>query len=151
MSEVEEPGWLNENHVVDYVAVALDRAGWKIEVMATTSERGPDVVASRGGRRLRVEAKGETSSKDDSNRTGELFSSSQRFISLAAAMLKTAQMMHAYDDDDLAVMAVPDSPGFRKLIASIEPFLKRAGLGVLWVERTAKVTAWNTNVLDAEH
>ena len=64
---------LTENDVVEAVALYLSGSGYSIESTCTTGQTGVDIVAieTASGRRLRVEAKGGTSSKDHTERFGK--------------------------------------------------------------------------------
>jgi hypothetical protein len=54
---------LTEDAVINLLCEHLTADGWKIVSKALPDQRGTDVVATRAGVRLEVEAKGEGSSK----------------------------------------------------------------------------------------
>ena len=76
---------LTENQVIDAVAAHLAVAGWTIVKKLTTVEQGTDIIAERADpvRRLHVEAKGGTSSKDHTERFGLPSRSRHRGITLS--------------------------------------------------------------------
>jgi hypothetical protein len=133
---------LTENDVVNAVQTALKQRGWTIRSFATTMQQGVDVVATFGKRNLYVEAKGITSSKDGSSRFGKIQTGSQMFISVAAALLKTAEMRHG-DKDAAVAIALPKHPAMVKRISGISTVLEAANIAVLWVAEDLTVSAWN--------
>jgi hypothetical protein len=133
---------LTENDVVDAVRLALQRRNWKIESWASTAEAGIDIHATRLRDLLLIEAKGVTSSKSGSARYGTLMTSTQFFIQVAAALLKTAELRSANPSAEVAI-AVPNHSRMRERIRKIEPVLMSARIGVLWVSNDLQVTAWN--------
>lgn len=133
---------LTENDVVDAVIVALQKSGWNIRSYATTMQQGVDIVASLGKRLLYVEAKGITSSKESSNRYGKLHNSQQMFISVAAALLKAAEMRQATPEAAVAI-ALPAHPTMRQRIKRIETVLEASDIAVLWVAEDWSVSVWN--------
>jgi len=66
---------LTENEIVQTLAEHLRREGYRIDKQLTTLEQGVDIVAIHlaTGRRLLVEAKGGTSSKEGTARFGKPF------------------------------------------------------------------------------
>jgi hypothetical protein len=59
---------LDENQVVDIVCAHLVSNGYFITAKCTTTQQGIDIVATKDGARLLVEAKGATSSRRGSER-----------------------------------------------------------------------------------
>jgi HJR/Mrr/RecB family endonuclease len=66
---------LTEDQVVEAVAVHLTAQGWVVKSRALATQHGDDLVLSRNGVRLVVEAKGEGSSKPGTKRYGQTFTS----------------------------------------------------------------------------
>ena len=97
---------LTEDDIIDAVRDHLIRHGWNIVARATATQRGYDLVAERGGRRLIVEAKGEGSSKESSARYGQSFNKGQVFDHVAKAILKALRV--AVSGANGAAIAVPD-------------------------------------------
>lgn len=133
---------LTENDVVDAVQAALKQRRWTIRSFATTLQQGVDIVATLGKRTLYVEAKGVTSSKNGTSRFGQIQTSSQMFISVAAALLKASELKHAEPDAAVAI-ALPAHRGMLQRIGRIESVLKAASIGVLWVGSDFSVSGWN--------
>lgn len=128
---------LTENDIVEAVCSYLQRHGWTIESRATTVERGVDIVArGPGGRSLRVEAKGGTSSKSGTARHGQPFSPAQVKTHVARAFFTAAASLDSAtaSEGDRAAIALPSTDQHRLLIDRIHDALEELGIGVFWVE-----------------
>jgi hypothetical protein len=73
----------------------LAAEGWKIVSKAMPSQRGTDVVATRAGARLEVEARGEGSSKADTARFGRPFDQAQVKVHVGEAVLACLVLLAA--------------------------------------------------------
>lgn len=138
---------LNENDVVATVDRYLRNSGWRIVAARGTHQHGPDIEAahSRSGRRLYVEAKGETSSRRGSRRYGKPFNSGQMWDHVAKAFYKaaTVRSQPRTRPRPQAAIALPRNPRHEDLVRAIEGALVRLGVSVLWVEPRKTVTWWN--------
>jgi hypothetical protein len=133
---------VTEDEVVAAIRNALAARGCKIVSFASTNQVGIDVHATLGKRTIYIEAKGVTSSKAKSARFGQLQTSSQIFIQVAAALMKCAELKSASPDAYVAI-AVPEHSRMRGRVERIEPVLRAADIGVLWVANDGTVVAWN--------
>ncbi|MGA8534369.1 MAG: hypothetical protein WB615_09715 [Candidatus Tumulicola sp.] len=133
---------MDENQVVNAVCAALKARGWKIVSQCDTSQAGVDILARRDPVTLHVEAKGNTSSKQASNRFGMPMTGTQLFIQVAAALLKTAELRCLNPGDEVAI-ALPTDERLRARIARIAPVLEASRIGVLWVAESLALDAWN--------
>jgi len=129
---------LTEDAVVAAACAHLEQVGWRIDSRALATQRGDDIVASRNGVTLTVEAKGAGSSKIGTSRYGREFTSSQVYISVAAAVLRALGV--ASQGSALAACAFPDNPAFRKTVGKGAVALARAGVGVFWVAEDGPVS-----------
>jgi hypothetical protein len=68
-----EDAVLTEDAVINLLCEHLTADGWKIVSKAMPDQRGTDIVATRAGIRLEVEAKGAGSSKGHTARFGQPF------------------------------------------------------------------------------
>ena len=125
---------LTENDVVDAVAAHLPSLGYTVEATCTTIQRGVDIVArhDQTGRRLRVEAKGGTSSKDHTDRYGKCFNSGQVVSHVSRALYKAAVLLGEHPADDVA-LALPDDEHHRARVECIGSALDKLGIGVFFV------------------
>ena len=88
--------------------------GWKIVSRAMPNQRGTDVVATRAGIRLEVEAKGAGSSKPHTARYGQLFDQAQVRAHVGEAVLKALAVVSA--GKARPAIAFPDGPRHRSLV-----------------------------------
>ena len=121
---------LYEDAVVDAVRTHLETAGWTITSFAHAHQHGDDIVATREGKTLRVEAKGGGSSKKGSKRYGQPFTSQQCQIN---ASTSTFRALSFIADGDEAVVAVPDTAAYRCVFGKVLPALQRLGISVYLV------------------
>ena len=122
---------LTENDIVDAVAEHLKDRGWNVIEIAYTHQRGPDILVQRDGIYLEIEAKGGTSSKVGTNRSGLPFTSSQKYDRVAKAFYDAACIFS--EGQHRPGIALPSDSRFRKLVDDIRPALERLGVWVFWV------------------
>lgn len=122
---------LLEDDVVDAVAGLLRQQGWTIESVAYAHQRGDDIVATKDGVRLLVEAKGEGSSKALSKRYGKPFTGNQVGSHVGVAVVRALRW--ASLGEARAALAFPDNPHHRRQVDPIAPALEQVGIGVFWV------------------
>lgn len=133
---------LTENDVIQAVVAYLPSLGYAVESTCTTNQRGIDIVAKHGatGRRLRVEAKGGTSSKEHTDRFGQAFNGGQVVSHVSRALYETAAMLSAHPGDEVA-LALPDDEHHRGRVDVIQRALGLLGVGVFFVgpDRSVRV------------
>jgi hypothetical protein len=131
---------LTENDIIDAVCAYLRAAGYKIVSIATTTERGIDIIATRpdGSGRLLIEAKGETSARQGSARFGLPFDSAQVGVHVAEAF-RTAVSLHAKHLGDSIGMALPDTLPHRKQVNKIKSVIDSLGIIVYFVQTDRSV------------
>jgi hypothetical protein len=128
---------MDENAVIDGLCEYLAAEGYAIELRLHTTQQGVDVIArdSASGRRLFVEAKGATSSREGSARYGQGFTPSQVFDRVAKGLYTGFCMRAEHPDterEDVA-LAFPDTPAFRKRLEPISKQLRDVSVGVFLV------------------
>lgn len=134
---------LLEDDVVDAVVVLLEDSGWTIESVAHAHERGDDIVAIKGGVRLRVEAKGAGSSKPRTKRYGLPFTRNQVGSHVGVAVVRALKW--ASRGEGRAAVAFPDNPHHRAQVDAIAPALAKVGVGIFFVNdnrRTRFASPW---------
>jgi hypothetical protein len=110
---------LFESNVIDATCIKLESFGYTIEQKLTTSQHGDDIIAARSADRPRkvfVEAKGETSSRQKSERYGTPFDSAQVGVHVAEAFYKAALVLSRKMDMDLEIVsaiALPSTKSHR--------------------------------------
>lgn len=122
---------LYEDDVVDAVCAHLTATGWTIESTCHGHEHGDDIVASRDGMRLIVEAKGETSGTVGTNRHGKAFSRGQANSHVSRAVFKA--MAVTSTGKATGAVALPDERHHRHWIGQVATALERLGIVVFWV------------------
>jgi hypothetical protein len=135
---------LYEDDIVDAVAAHLTAQGWVVTQALRAPQRGDDLIAHTGARRLIVEAKGETSSNPRSSRYGKAFDRTQVDVSTAEAVMRQLRLAgraeDACDEDTLFAVAFPDTSVYRSLVDPAARLLYRVGLGIFWVTPATTVT-----------
>jgi len=129
---------LTENDVVRILGNYLKAEGYEIIQSLTTSEKGFDIVAKINGVTLYIEAKGETSSKENTKRYGQPFSKNQVKTHVAVAILASMKVLSKVDHKPKEVaIALPNNENHRDLIESIKPTIKKAGIKVFLVGKNS--------------
>jgi hypothetical protein len=134
---------LTENDVVQAVVEYLKNEDYCIEDTRTTAQRGIDIIAVKRGpaERLRVEAKGATSSKAATARFGKRFTKGQAKSHVSVAFYCAAKLRQRRSaDSDKVAMAFPDDATHRALIDDISDALQTLGITVFFVNDALQVT-----------
>lgn len=134
---------MTENDVVQAVAAHLVTEGYRIAEAHTTDERGVDIVAVHPvtAERLFVEAKGGTSSKEETARFGKPFTRNQAKSHVSVAFYYAAKLRQQHSTHDVRVaMAFPDDSNHRALVNDISNSLGLLGIAVFFVDSVRRVT-----------
>ena len=134
---------LTENDVIKAVVLYLKEEGWKICKVCGPTEKGIDIEAIRNGKRLAVEAKGGTSSKNFTKRFGKGFSNKQKGSHIAVALLATLKEISK--NRHYVAMAFPDDEGHLCILEKIRPALKILRVKIYMVDLKKKVRVLNAN------
>lgn len=129
--------FLYEDDVVRAVMGYLKSEGWTIESFALSHQHGDDIVASRRGQRLVIEAKGDGSSKSTTARFGKSFTRNQVKTHVAVAVVRAMRVVSA--GVARAGLALPGSEFHRVEIDRIAPALCFLGIQVFWVAADCSV------------
>lgn len=133
--------FLNEDQVVDATVRYLRRQGYKILKVATTRDKGPDIISEKNGRQLWVEAKGDTSARVGSPRFGQQFNRSQAFDHCAKAFyvaVKNSQLKDGGRRVQTA-LALPDNDINHERIDPIAGAMKKLDILMFWVSSSGRV------------
>ncbi|MFL8712588.1 hypothetical protein Q3304_17590 [Clostridioides sp. GD02377] len=123
---------ITENEVVDCVVSYLEKIGFSIESRCNTMEKGIDIVAQKNNRKLLIEAKGATTSKDTS-RKGHPFSSNQINNHVSRAVFKALQMKE-YEEDAVVAIALPYTKTHVRVTKTVEKTLKSLEILTIWCD-----------------
>jgi hypothetical protein len=132
---------LTENDIVTFLSKYLINEGYVIKQSRTTTQTGIDLIAENNKEVLYVEAKGETSSKETTNRFGLSFNSNQIKSHVSRAVLTsmiTLQEKPSGPKSKVAI-ALPDNPGHRDLILKILTPLKSLSIRVYLISEDGSV------------
>lgn len=133
---------LIENQVVDYVCYHLRKIGFSVIQSAHVGTKGVDIIAQKDDWKVHIEAKGETSAVETSNRYGKAFTPSQVFDVLSKVIFKSLSNKNkdSWDNNDVCAIAIPDVPLFREWHNKVEESLHQLQLVTIWVDPDGKVS-----------
>ncbi|ELC8401459.1 hypothetical protein QYB42_001552 [Clostridium perfringens] len=123
---------LTENDVVDCVVSYLKSKEFIIDSMCNTMQKGIDIVANKNGKKILVEAKGATTSKD-TNRKGKAFSRNQINSHISRAVFKALQMKEEQENAIIAI-ALPYTKNHLKIIKTVKKQLNLLDIIVIWFD-----------------
>lgn len=123
---------LTEDDIIACVCQFLKAHNFEIDTTCTTLQAGDDIAATApDGTTVKVEAKGETSSKQHTSRFGKAFSSNQVKDHVAKALLRACG---GFGKEELWAMAFPSNAPHQNEIQRIRPALVALGVEVFWVQ-----------------
>lgn len=125
---------LTENEVVEKVVEYLKQQGYVIEQNLGTTEKGIDIIASKDGKTLCIEAKGGTSAQVNSKRFGLGFNKNQVKSHVSVAILASMKVLADGSNREVGI-ALPDDKLHRELIKLIHPSLKKLGIKIFWASK----------------
>lgn len=129
---------LTENDVIEAVEIYLkDNLKYDKVETVNTYQKGYDIVAEKDGKKLFIEAKGQTSSKQ-SNREGKEFTHSQKKTHVAMAIYKSMQTLKNEKNCDVGI-ALPKDKGHEGIIERIRPSLKKLNIQVFLIDQNGSV------------
>lgn len=83
---------ITENDVIDYLEKYFVEKGWKVISKANTKQKGIGLIVDFQDKNYLIEAKSETSSKENSKRFGSVFTNNQITNHIARAILTTLKL-----------------------------------------------------------
>lgn len=136
---------LTENDIVNILAEYLVKEGYTINQSLTTLQTGIDLIAENSKEVLYVEAKGETSSKEGTNRYGSSFSSNQIKSHVSRAILSSMIVLQENPSGSKTKVAIalPDNLGHRNLVLKVLKPLKSISIIVFLISADGKVDCLN--------
>jgi hypothetical protein len=128
---------LTENDIVTLLTDYLKKKGYEIHQSLGTTQKGVDIIAQNKNHTLYIEAKGETSSMEHTNRFGNAFDGNQIKSHVSRAVLASMAILQnkPAGQKTKVGIALPDTGGHRELIDRILNPLKTLGIKVFWVTR----------------
>jgi hypothetical protein len=140
---------LTEDQIVTALHAHFTKEGYNVEGLCNTTQHGVDmqVRCPTSGRRIFIEAKGGTSSRKGSARHGKDFTPTVVFQRVAKAIYTAMELQSSqnFRSGDMAAIALPDTPVFRKHLSRVAAGLNKLGIGVYLVAETDPPTVlfWN--------
>lgn len=134
---------LNENDIVEAVCIYLEAQGHSILQRCTTKQQGIDIIAEHPMQKgkLRIEAKGGTSARDGSPRSGREYDQSQVFDRVAKGFYTGSALYCEHrNDSGRTGLAFPDTARFRRYLEPISPLLKQLDITVYMVSPDRQVS-----------
>ena len=105
---------------------------WSIESYCLGQKRGYDIVATRSGERLYVEAKGAKASDNSPTKKRKFFDSGQIKDHFGKALVKSLETKVKFPNAIVAI-AHPDDKDIRRTIEGTIVLLKNIGIVHFWV------------------
>jgi len=137
---------LNENQVIDALCAHLESAGLQIVQRCDTRQQGVDVIAqSATTSRIYIEAKGGTSSKEESSDHGNVYRSGKVRHQVCVGIYQALKMYMEERNrpEDRVGLAFPDSKTFRKYIDPVKPILEALGVVLFLVDDSSTVAVYS--------
>ncbi len=130
---------MDENEVVEAVARYLENLGYVVKQKLTTREKGIDIIASHPEKgQILVEAKGGTSTFENSARYGEAYTKSQVFDRVAKGFYTVTELKEK-NGNSTVVFAMPKTDWFEKYLGNIRNSLSALGIKVFLVKGKSSV------------
>ncbi len=130
---------MNENDVVNSICWLLEKHGYSVISKKNTYQQGVDITAKHttSGEMFFVEAKGNTSSKDNTAKFGQPFSNSQVKNHVSAAFFCVAKIREENPCENTRVaIAVPDNTNYRSNLEKIKNTLSVLRVEVIYVSES---------------
>jgi predicted CopG family antitoxin len=135
---------LFESDVISSVCNYLKKYNFDILQQLDENQKGDDIIAiNNKGQKIYIEAKGETSSKESSNRFGKEFNGSQKKVHVSQALYRAIKMKE--ENNSLSGIAFPETKGHLSLIEPIRQTLQKIGIEVFWVKDDGTVRVENNS------
>ena len=129
---------LTENDIINAVSDYLLKAGYQILRVSNTRQKGHDIIAERQGAKIFVEAKGETSSKEYTNRFGKPFNSAQIRVHVAESLYKAIATKQANPNAKVAI-AFPATRTHKQLMENVFKIIHMLEIQIFFVNQDKSV------------
>jgi hypothetical protein len=130
--KAKKPIKMTEDDVVLALKAWLERDKWTVMKYCTGMQRGIDIDATNGKRRLLIEAKGAKGNSKVKHTTRSKFDQGQIRVNLGVAIVKCLEMKRDNPDAEVAI-AQPDDEDIRRCIKTLVPRLAELGIKHYWV------------------
>ena len=131
---------LTENDVIRLTCQKLITMGYEIVQRLHTTQHGVDIIASKDGHMLLIEAKGATSATENTNRYGMEFSNNQVKHHVAMALYAIAKLMTINaEETNIFCIALPNNENHINAVNAIDKVIKRLDIKLIWVRENGEV------------
>ncbi|MFY2154926.1 hypothetical protein ACOSZF_04435 [Cytobacillus firmus] len=133
---------LFEGRVIECVCNYLNEHDFEILQKLSTTEQGDDIIAIKSGVKLIIEAKGESSSNQNSSRYGQPFTYNQVKTHVGVALYKVSEILtrELNSGNDVVVgIALPGNEHHRKCVGRISGVIKPLNIVLFWVNEDGSV------------
>ncbi|MBM7580819.1 hypothetical protein [Jeotgalibacillus terrae] len=133
---------LFEGKVIEYVCDYLTKENFEILQKLSTTEQGDDIIALKSGVKLIIEAKGESSSNQNSSRYGKSFTYNQVKTHVGVALYKVSEILtrEINNGNDVVVgISLPCNEYHKKCVKRISEVIKLLNIVVFWVNEDGSV------------
>jgi hypothetical protein len=128
---------VNENHVIAELKKHLLERGYEFVSECSTIMQGIDLVMRKDEREIWIEAKGKTSSRENSNRFGKEFNDAQCHDHFSRAFFKACQMRDEAvqrGKDVHVAIAFSHTKHYQKYCDRTKATRKELGIALFWVK-----------------
>jgi hypothetical protein len=129
---------LTENEVIQHLINYLENEEWQIESYCLGQKRGNDIVATKDGETLVVEAKGARADDKSPTKRRDKFSGGQIKKHFGYALIKIMGEKYKNPSFNYAI-AQPNDDDILKHTANLIPFLKKLDIGHYWVSADGSI------------
>lgn len=131
-----ETWYPTENEVIDTVVLKLKSLSFKIISICNTKERGIDIVSEKQQYTLLIEAKGGTSSMEESNNYGKPFDRNQARTHISVAIFTAMSLISKYKGSDKVIIgiALPYDKNHREFIEKLKYAFNKLEIVLFWVK-----------------
>lgn len=129
---------MTEDETIELLMKHLVEKGWQIDSHCLGQTKGCDIVASKDGNQMYIEAKGAKASDNAPTKKRQYFDSGQIKTHFGKAIVKTLELKSLYPNARFAI-AHPDDISIRKAIGHLTPFLSALGIIHYWVSADGDV------------
>jgi hypothetical protein len=128
---------LDQNDVIEAVCGYLESEGFVIGECGPG--QSPNITATRDGRRILVEARGNTSSKPSTSRYGEPFNRGQVSEHVAQNVYRVLKLIGMVGVTDRVALAFASDEAHCEAVEAVQKTLQALSISIYWVDEAGDV------------
>jgi hypothetical protein len=128
---------LNENKVIEELKKHLLAAGYLLISECSTIMQGIDLVMKKENEEMWIEAKGDTSSRESSNRFGKTFTDTQCHVHFSRAFFKACELRDKANESKNNIriaIAFAHTKHYEKYCKRTNLTRKELGIALFWIK-----------------